>query len=248
MNTSRRLKSCARWESLVLKNKPLLAIIPARGGSKGLPGKNIRLINGQPLISLTVKSALACDYVDRVMVTTDDEEIAYAAREAGAEIPFMRPAELASDTALASDVILHCLNYFAEQGEAYEYFVYLQPTSPLRSKEDLDSGLNFFEEKDASCVVSVCETEHHPWYSNQLPEDGNMKDFIRPEVQNTNRQELPAFYRLNGSMYICQTGYYRTQGGFMGPETYAFRMPTERSLDIDTLTDFKMAELLLSEK
>lgn len=225
----------------------IVAIVPARGGSKGLPRKNVLPLGGKPLIAWTIDAARACPSIDRVIVTTDDEEIAGAARSAGAAVPFLRPAELATDTARSIDVVLHALDRLAADGEHYDVLVLLQPTSPLRTAGDISAALDLLFTRTAQAVISVCETEHHPYWSNTLPPDGSLAAFLRPELLNTNRQELPVFYRLNGAIYAARCEYVRARNGFLGPDSIAYRMPRERSVDIDTMLDFKFAELLLQE-
>jgi N-acylneuraminate cytidylyltransferase/CMP-N,N'-diacetyllegionaminic acid synthase len=231
----------------VFENARIVAVIPARGGSKALPGKNVRPLGGRPLITWTIDAARGCPAVDRIVVSTDDEVIAAAARAAGASVPFLRPAELATDTARSIDVVLHALDRLAADGEPFDVVVLLQPTSPLRTAADVGAALDLLFGRKAQAVVSVCETEHHPWWSNTLPPDGSLAWFLRPEVLNANRQQLPVFYRLNGAVYAGRCDYVRAQGGFFGPDTLAYKMPRERSVDIDTLLDFKLAELLLQE-
>jgi N-acylneuraminate cytidylyltransferase/CMP-N,N'-diacetyllegionaminic acid synthase len=230
-------------------SKKVLAIIPARGGSKGLLWKNIKELCGKPLIAWTIEQAKSCSDIDRIVVSTDDREIAEVAKKYGAEVPFMRPAELASDTATTIDVIFHAINWLKEH-EDYrpEYILLLQPTSPLRTREDIDGAIQMLKEKNAWAVVSVCETDHHPWWSNTLPENSNMKDFLRLEILNKRRQDLPVFYRLNGAIYLADTDYLYECNGFLGPDTFAYKMPKNRSVDIDSDVDFKLATLLLEEE
>ena len=233
----------------MMNSKSVLAIIPARGGSKGLPGKNIKELCGKPLIAWSIEQAKSCSDIDSIVVSTDDREIANVAQKYGAEIPFMRPAELANDTASTIDVIFHAINWLKEH-ENYQtrYTLLLQPTSPLRALEDIRGAIQTLKTKKAQAVVSVCETDHHPWWSNILPENGNMKDFLRPEIFNKRRQDLPVFYRLNGAIYLADTDYLREQNSFLGPNTFAYKMPQSRSVDIDSDVDFKFVALLLEEE
>ena len=232
----------------MINGKSLLAIIPARGGSKGLLGKNIKELCGKPLIAWTIEQATSCSDIDRIVVSTDDRGIAEVAEKYGAEVPFMRPSELATDTASTIDVIFHAINWLKKHEDFRpEYILLLQPTSPLRSGEDINGAIQTLKNKDARAVVSVCETDHHPWWSNTLPENGNMKDFLRPGILNKRRQSLPGFYRLNGAIYLAETDYLSEQNSFLGPNTFAYEMPKERSIDIDTNMDFKLASLLLEE-
>src|SRR3989339_1726633 len=159
------------------KKKNIIAIIPARAGSKGLPGKNIRLLLGKPLISWTIEHALSSKYIDKVIVSTDDRKIAEISRKCGAAVPFIRPAKLATDKAKGIDVILHAVRWFEKKRNKFDLIMLLQPTSPLRTAGDIEAAIELLFEKKAGAVVSVCETEHHPLWSNILPKDGNMKNF-----------------------------------------------------------------------
>ena len=231
----------------MFKNKKILALIPARGGSKGLPGKNIKEIAGKPLIVWTIQTALQSNWLDKIIVSTDNETIASVSREAGAEVPFMRPKHLANDKAKVIDVVLHAIDWFESQGENYDLLLLLQPTSPLRTVQDIENAIQLLFEKQAKAIISVCENEHPPYWSNTLPADHSMKNFINFDAIK-NRQELPTFYRLNGAIYLSEIDYLKQNKGFWGSQTYAYVMPKERSVDIDSLLDFKLAELLLNEK
>ncbi len=230
----------------MINGKKILAIIPARSGSKGLPGKNIKDLCGKPLIAWSIEQALGCSLIDKLVISTDDDRIAEVAKRYGAEVPFIRPAELASDTASTIDVILHVADWF-EKYENYQpaYILLLQPTSPLRIVEDIGGAIKNLKNEDARAVVSLCETDHHPWWSNILPENGNMKNFLRPDILNKRRQDLSVFYRLNGAIYLAETVYLRECNGFLGPNTCAYKMPKNRSIDIDSAMDFKLAALLM---
>ena len=229
------------------KGKNILGLIPARGGSKGLPRKNIKPLLGKPLIAWTIEQALASKYLDRVVVSTDDKEIAEISKKYGAEVPFMRPKELAKDNAKGIDVVLHAIDWLKENDnrKQYDLIILLQPTSPLRTTEDIDKAIELLFLKEAKAIVSVCEVDHHPLWANTLPEDGSMKDFIRREVMNKNRQELPIFYRLNGAIYLAYCDYIKKQKSFFGEKTFAYIMPRERSVDIDDEIDLKLAEILI---
>ena len=230
----------------MINEKSVLAIIPARGGSKGLPGKNVKELCGKPLIAWSVEQANSCSDVDRVVVSTDDNQIADVAKKYGAEVPFMRPAELASDTASTIDVIFNTIDWF-EKYENYQptYILLLQPTSPLRIVEDIEGAIQILSDKKAQAVVSVCETDHHPWWSNILPEDGNMKNFIKPDIVMKRRQDLPTFYRINGAIYLAEMDYIHEHNEFLGPATFAYEMPKSRSVDVDSDIDFKLAAMLM---
>lgn len=221
------------------------ALIPARGGSKRLPRKNIKLLVDKPLIAWSIEVAKACKYVDRVIVSTDDEEIKRISEQYGAEVPFLRPEYLSNDHASSFDVIKHAID-FLTLSRSNELIVLLQPTSPLRLASEIDAALEFFVQKDAKGVVSISETEHSPMWSNTLPEDGCMSDFIRPEVQGKRSQDLPSFFRLNGSIYIYETLALLEKGAiFFDEYVYGFETSLETSIDIDTEFDFVIAEALL---
>jgi len=226
------------------KGKNILGLIPARGGSKGLPGKNIKPLLAKPLIAWTIEQALASKYLDRVVVSTDDKEIAEISKKYGADVPYIRTKELAKDNAKGIDVVLHSIDWLEENDKQYDLMMLLQPTSPLRRSEDIDKVIELLFLKEAKAIVSVCEVDHHPFWANTLPEDGCMKDFIRQEIMNENRQELPVFYRLNGAIYLAYCNYIKEQKGFFGEETFAYIMPQERSIDIDNNVDFELVKIL----
>jgi len=229
------------------KGKNILGLIPARGGSKGLPRKNIKPLLGKPLIAWTIEQALASKYLDRIVASTDDEKIAEISKKYGAEVPFIRPKKLAEDNAKGIDVVLHVIDWFRENDKRkqYDLIMLLQPTSPLRTKEDIDKTIEYLFFKEAKAIVSVCEVDHHPLWANTLPEDGCMKNFIRQEIINKNRQELPVFYRLNGAIYLAYCNYIKQCKSFIGKETFAYIMPKERSVDIDDEIDFELAQILM---
>ncbi len=226
----------------------ILYVIPARQGSKGLPGKNIKLLDGKPLIAHSIISAQQSKYPGKIIVSTDDQKIMDAAKEYGAEIPFVRPLELATDSATSIDVLFHALSFYKEQGDDFDLIILLQPTSPLRLPEDIDCAIDLFLKKNAQAVVSVCENEHNPLWSNTIPETGSMKDFIKPEIKGLNRQQLPKFYRLNGAVYVSTIEAIIKNKSFIHEGTYSYEMPTARSVDIDLQIDFTLAECILKSK
>lgn len=226
------------------QNKTFLAIIPARGGSKRLPRKNILDLNGKPLIAWTVLAGLQSKYIDKVIVTSDDEEILGIAEELGSGI-IKRPDNLANDFATTFDAIKHTI----ENSDEYDYIVLLQPTSPLRDTSHINEAIELLETKNADAVVSVCEVEHSPLWSNTLPVDGNMKGFLREEVLNKRSQDLEIYYRLNGAIYICRTDKLLEEGSFLLKNNiFAYVMDRKSSIDIDEEIDFKFAEILSKEK
>ena len=182
------------------QNKTFLAIIPARGGSKRLPKKNILNLKGKPLVEWSIEAGLNSKYIDKVIVTSDDAEILDIVKGTGAEA-INRPIELASDTSTTFDAIKHVI----DSVEIYNYIVLLQPTSPLRTEKHIDEAIELLVNKNADSIVSVCETDHSPLWSNTLPSDCSMSNFIKDDIRNKRGQDLEVYYRLNGAIYICKT-------------------------------------------
>lgn len=232
------------------KGKTFLVIIPARGGSKRLPRKNVLDLGGKPLIAWTIEAALGCPFLDETMVTTDDDEIAETAKKHGAKVPFLRPAALASDTAASFDTVKHAIEFYHyELGKEFDFVVLLQPTSPLRTSLDITEAIELLACKKADAVISVCEADHSPLWMNTLPADRSLARFLRDEVKNTRSQDLPKNYRLNGAIYICQTRrLLKEKSFFISDNIFAYVMSKETSVDIDDLSDFKLANFLLTEK
>jgi CMP-N-acetylneuraminic acid synthetase len=218
----------------------VFALIPARGGSKGIPRKNIRAIAGKPLIAWTIEAGLAAPGVDAVVVSTEDEEIAAVSREWGAQVPFMRPPELAADETPGIAPVLHAI----DQLPAYDAVLLLQPTSPLRSVADIHGILALADESGAPAVVSVCESEDHPNWMYRLDAGARLAPLL-PAPAAARRQDLPPVYALNGAMYFARTAWLREARGFLGDETRGYAMPADRSVDIDTPLDWRVAEMLL---
>ncbi|NUF36661.1 acylneuraminate cytidylyltransferase family protein [Acinetobacter lactucae] len=224
------------------------ALIPARGGSKRLPRKNVKLLSNKPLIAWSIETAIASKYIDRVVVSTDDQEIKEISEQYGAEVPFLRPEYLSNDHASSFDVIKHAIG-FLKLDQPNELIVLLQPTSPLRLVSELDRALESFIAKNAKGVVSISETEHSPMWSNTLPENGCMSDFIRTEVLGKRSQDLPKFFRLNGSIYIYETISLLAQAKiFFDESVYGFETSLETSIDIDTALDFLIAETIMKNR
>lgn len=222
-----------------------LAVIPARSGSKGLLNKNIRLLSGKPLMAYSIEAARDSELFDRIYVSTDSEQYKEVGEDYGASVPFLRPENLAGDTASSWDVVKHALAVFEEMGEDYEEIALLQPTSPLRSAEDIRMAHNLMEEKKAHAVIGVCPMEHSPLWSNTLPQNGSMAGFVRSEVMCSGRQALPEYYRINGAMYFIKKACLENIEQLYENRCFAYVMPVERSVDIDTAVDFYLAEALL---
>ena len=225
------------------QSKSFLAIIPARGGSKRLPRKNILDLAGKPLIEWSIEAGLKSKYIDKVVLTSEDAEILAIAKDIGVEV-IERPDELSRDTSTTFDVIKHAV----ESVEKYDYIVLLQPTSPLRNEQHIDEAVELLIKKGADSIISVCELDHTPFWTNTLPNDGSMKDFLRSEAVGKRSQDFEKYYRLNGAIYICKTKpmmNYKTL--FLKDNSYAYIMETGRSIDIDTYNDYLLANLILRE-
>ena len=222
-----------------------IAVIPARSGSKGLKDKNIMLLNGKPLIAYTIESAISSNMFDEIYVSTDSEHYAEISLSCGASVPFMRPQELASDTASSWEVVIDAIKQYRMTGKNFETASLLQPTSPLRLSQDICDAYEKLIQNEANAVVSVCETDHSPLWSNTLPEDGLMTKFIRREISQHPRQKLPKYYRINGAIYIVKTDYLlESSSNIFENMCYAFVMPKDRSVDIDDEIDFIIAGAL----
>ncbi len=234
----------------VLVASRILAIIPARAGSKRLPGKNSKVLFGKPLVQWTIEAAKACDDITDIVVSTDSETIAAIASKCGVPVPFLRPDLISGDKATAIDVVKHTVEYFADKGQTYDYVLWLQPTSPLRTAADIKQAVATLSEKRADAVISVCECDHSPMWSNTLAQDGNMKNFLSTFVKkNPRSQALPTYYRLNGAIYIAKVEpLLAQQTFFLAENVFSYVMSRESSIDIDHHLDFKLAEFLLQEQ
>lgn len=231
----------------MFKNKTFLAIIPARGGSKRLKNKNILELNGKPLIAWSIEAGFESSYIDEVMVTTDDDKIMSIAKYYGAKVPFKRPKKLADDIATTSDVARHTLDFYSRKlHKIFDYLVILQPTSPLRDGKDIDNAIRLIFKKNADAVISVCQLDHPIEWSGRLPKNKSMIKFFSKKNFKFSSQNLLKYYRLNGAIYICNVKNFLNQGSiFLRKKIYAFEMPREKSIDIDTKTDFKLANALI---
>ncbi len=220
----------------------VLAVIPARGGSKGVPGKNLRELGGKELIRWTIEAAIATTGIDRTLVTTDDETIARVARGAGAEV-IDRPAELATDDAPTIDAVLHAIAGLPDES----IVILLQPTTPLRTAADIDGALAMFAAGGGDTLVSVCAVEHPPHLSFVI-EDGHLEPLFGRPAFDLRRQDLPEAVRPNGAIYISRAGALREHQTFYGARILAFEMPPERSVDIDAELDLIVVSALLANR
>lgn len=227
----------------------IVAVITARGQSKGIPGKNIRPLAGKPLIAWTIEAARASKLLTQIIVSTDDNRIAAVAREYGAEVPFMRPVELAADDTPHIDVILHAISWLERHAVLpIDYLMLLQPTSPFRTTDDIDAAIQLAAAKQAVAVVSVCEVDRHPYLMKRVLENGTMEDMFDADIAYLRRQALPICYSLNGAIYLNRPDVLRSEKVFYPKGTYAYIMPPERSFDIDTFWDLHVAELIMRDK
>jgi len=221
----------------------LLALIPARGGSKRIPRKNIRLFCGRPLLQWTIDAACALSCVDRVVVSTDDPQIAEVASDCGAEVPFLRPAELATDTAKGIAPVLHALEQLPQVSDV----LLLQPTSPLRTSGDIEAIVSLRQLAGRESAVSLTPSSKHPAWMYSLSHDQRLESFYTmTEFQLTKQQSQ--VYALNGALYLASRDFLMREQAFIGPETVGYVMPAERSVDIDTPFDWKLAEFLMEQQ
>jgi len=231
----------------------IVGLITARGGSKSIPRKNLKMLAGKPLIAWTIEAALQSPSLDRVIVSTDDVEIAEVSRQWGAEVPFIRPAELAQDDSSHVSVVVHTVRWLESyQGTRPNYLVLLQPTSPLRTAEDIEAAVQVAFKKKADSVVSVSETHHHPYLMKRIMEDGILADFMsgvpQPGSRSIRRQDLPPVYSVNGAIYLTQCELLLNSQTLLSPRTFPYIMPPQRSLQVDDLWDFYLIHLIMEHK
>ncbi|MEY5039688.1 MAG: hypothetical protein RLZZ48_457 [Actinomycetota bacterium] len=224
----------------MIGNKRVLAVVPARGGSKGIPGKNLKAIAGRSLLHRTIDQALEAKTIDDVVVTSDDAEILLHASEIAGVLTIERPRDLAADDTAMWPVVVHAL----ENSSACDVVVLLQPTSPLRLPADIDGAVSMLVERNANSVMSVCEVAKSPYWMFTIG-SGDKLQRILPKQPVATRQELPPCYEINGALYVVTTDWFRRSHVFVDDDTLAFVMPRERSVDIDTPADFALAEQLL---
>lgn len=228
------------------KGKKILCVIPARGGSKRLPGKNIKLLNGTPLIGYAIRAAKGSQFVDRVIVSTDDAEIARVAREHGAEVPFMRPAELATDTSPVVETLKHVIKFTEEKGEPFDLIVLIQPTVPGVETVDVDAAIEKLASSGARSCISICEIIDRPEFMYRLKEDGMITRYNDAPVGRI--QDMEPLYRVNGAVYVTRRALLMDEGKVLDNQNCAaVLMPRERSTDIDTEFDFAIAELAMNQ-
>lgn len=228
----------------MIGGKTVLAVIPARGGSKGIPRKNLRELGGRPLIAWTIGEAKKSRYVDRLILSSEDEEIIRVAREWSCEVPFVRPAELSRDETPGVDPVLHAM----EMLPGYDYVVLLQPTSPLRKAEDIDGAIRRCAESGAPSCVTVTESPKHPRWMFTLDPAGRLHPVVSSEPGPDRRQDLPKVYELNGAVYVADAGWLGKSRRLVAGDTVGHVMPGERSVDIDDEAHLRYCEYLLSRE
>lgn len=227
----------------MIGGKSVLAIVPARGGSKGVKRKNVRLVGGKPLIAWTIESAFASKYIDRVVLSSEDDEIISVSRQFGCDVPVRRPVELAQDDTPGIAPVLHMMTCVP----SFDIIILLQPTSPLRSTHDIDAGLEFFESKGTCSVVSVTESDKSPNWMYWLTDDDKMTHITESDT-GTRRQDLRKAFVLNGALYIAKSTWLEQNKTFLTDDTLAFIMSKDHSLDIDTELDLEIADFLMSKR
>lgn len=221
-----------------------IAIIPARSGSKGVKDKNIRDLCGKPLMAYTIEAAIESEEFEEIMVSTDSEKYAEIARQYGANVPFLRSAATSSDRASSWDMVEEVLNGYKQCGREFDTFCLLQPTSPLRSADDITGAYQVYRQKADFAVVSVCEAEHSPMWCGHLPKNGEFIGFVNQENM-IQRQTSDKFYRLNGAIYIVNIHKFEKNRFLYQKGSFAYIMSQKTSVDIDTEIDFRLAEILL---
>jgi CMP-N-acetylneuraminic acid synthetase len=225
----------------------VIGLVTARGGSKGVPGKNVRPVGGKPLIAWTIEAALASNTLDRVLVSTDDPEILHIAAQWGAETPFLRPAELAGDRSGHTEVVLHAIEWLREHGDEPRYIMTLQPTSPFRRPSDIDAAVQLARSRDAKAVMSVKPASEHPRWAKLIDDDGVLHPFLPHELNGAQRQLLGDCYTINGAIYLNRCRDLECEKVMVPPGTLAYVMSPESSVDIDTPWDLRVADLLMRE-
>jgi len=222
----------------------ILALIPARGGSKGIVRKNIKLLSGKPLINWTIETANKTKFIDKLIVSTDDLEISQIAKKAGAEVPFIRPDEISRDDTPGIEPALHAIKQIPD----FEWLLLLQPTSPLRSVEDIEGIISFCRKNNSPSAVSICEVNQHPYHMYHRGKNLNLQPFIKDRPKFSGRQDFSPLYITNGALYFAKIDWLLKKKSFISLETLGFEMPIDRSIDLDSLYDWDIVEQKLKKK
>lgn len=232
------------------KDKTFLAIIPARSGSKGLPNKNIKPLCGKPLMAWSIEVGLQSDYIDEVVVSTDSQEYAEIAKSYGAQVPFLRPKELSSDTSTTFDSIKHTIDFYKEElKKEFDYIVLLEPTSPLRQISDIDNAIKIlFETQDADSIVGICKTEsQNPAFLISLTPNHTIQGYINKDFHPIRRQDIKDIYFFEGTIYISKTHSLLEHKNFYHSRTLGYEVPKWKSLEVDDEDDFLMIEAMMKK-
>jgi len=225
----------------MINNHKVLGIIPARGGSKTILRKNLKIMAGKPLIAWTIEEAQKSQYIDRLILSSEDVEIIAVAKEWGCEVPFTRPVELAQDDTPGIEPVIHAINNI---GEKYDYITLLQPTSPLRTASDIDDCIHYCCQEEAPVCISVCSVDKNPYWMHTLNDKQRLCPLMPGEKTFERRQDLPPVYAENGAIYVAETDYLLKAKEFITEDTLAYIMPADRSWDIDNEIDFFICALL----
>ena len=226
----------------------ILAVIPARSGSKGLKDKNIKKMCGKPLMAYTIEAARESKIFDCIHVSTDSEQYAEIAKEYGADVPFIRAGEFATDKAATWDVVKYVVAEYEKMGKKFDIIALLQPTTPLRTADDIAEAYKLMEQKKSNAIVSVCEVDHSPLWTDVIPSDGNMKGFVKKEYREIPRQEMPTYYRINGAVYLVKKNCLNDMNELYDKKCYAYIMSKQHSVDIDDELDFMLSEVIMQLK
>ncbi|MCR5701969.1 MAG: acylneuraminate cytidylyltransferase family protein [Lachnospiraceae bacterium] len=229
------------------KNKKILALIPARGGSKGIPNKNITNLAGKPLIAYSILAAKNSRYIDDIVVSTDSEKIAQVSNEYGATTPFLRPAELASDTSKTIDCVIHAINFLRNNGQTYDYVILLQPTQPIRKACHIDEAIETIINSSYDSLVSICPTSEHPILMRTLNSEGTLQSIL-PISSTVRRQDFTTVYKVNGSIYINRINNNLNENTSLNDNKMPYLMDKKYSIDIDTPEDLIKAEEILKNE
>ncbi len=228
------------------KKKKILALIPARGGSKGIKNKNIVNLCGKPLIAYTIEAAKKSTYIDEIIVSTDSEKIKKVSQEYGANVPFVRPCNLSTDTATTLDVVLHAINFIKQESDEYNTLILLQPTSPLRTYTDIDGAIEKHFLHDELGLVSVSEVNDNPILIRTVSDDENLMPLL-DRNSTCRRQNMPKYYRVNGCIYLNKIKEINGKTSF-NDNKLAYIMPKDHAVDIDELIDLSVAEYYLKKR
>lgn len=231
------------------QGKKILAIIPARGGSKGLPGKNIKNLCGKPLISWSIEQAKGSTYIDSIYVSTDSQEIASVAEDWGVNVPELRPSEYACDSAPSSAFIIYTIEKLKKEGQFYDYFILIEPTSPLRDIEDIDRAIEMLvNASDIDSIVGVCKAEDiHPAFMVKIKENGLLVPYEK-EMKTLRRQDIPDLYFFEGSVYASKIDVYLKKKVFYHDRSLPYIVPKWKSYEVDDIIDFTIIEAIMNLK